>query len=326
MAAKTKKQGPGKAYRKGVTLMDVVRQFDTEEKAEAWFIEQRWPDGVRCPFCDSEAVSPRPNRKPQPFRCRSCRKDFSVKTGTVFHSSKIPLSKWAIGFYLYMTSLKGVSSMKLHRDLGITQKSAWHMAHRIREAMRAADSPKFAGPVEADETYMGGKEGNKHESKKLRAGRGAVGKTAVAGVIDRGSNQVDAAVVARTDGPTLTSFVHERTATTATVYTDEARAYSRLSRQHEAVAHGAGEYVRDMAHTNGMESFWAMLKRGYVGTYHKMSVKHLDRYVDEFEGRHNIRPMDTADQMATMAHRADGRRLTYADLIGPQANRNPQML
>ena len=322
----TKKQGPGKAYRKGVTLMDVVKQFDTEEKAEAWFIEQRWPDGVRCPFCDSEEVSPRPTRKPQPFRCRACRKDFSVKTGTVFHSSKIPLSKWAIGFYLYMTSLKGVSSMKLHRDLGITQKSAWHMAHRIREAMRAEGSPKFAGPVEADETYIGGLEKNKHEDKKLRAGRGAVGKAAVAGVKDRETNQVSAEAVERTDGQTLRQFVHDRTEPDATVYTDEAAAYRRLNRHHEAVAHGAGEYVRDMAHTNGMESFWALLKRGYVGTYHKMSVKHLDRYIDEFEGRHNIRPLDTADQMATVAHRADGRRLTYAELIGPAETRNPQML
>ena len=221
------KNGPGKAYRKGMTLMDAVKQFDTEEKAEQWFIPQRWPDGVTCPACDSKEVSPRPTRKPQPFRCRSCRKDFSVKTGTVFHSSKIPLSKWAIGFYLYMTNLKGVSSMKLHRDLGITQKSVWHMAHRIREAMRV-DGPVFVGPVEADATYIGGCESNKHADKKLRAGRGTVGKAAVAGVKDRETNQVSAGAVPRTDGPTLRAFVHERTEPSATVYADEAAAYNRL--------------------------------------------------------------------------------------------------
>ena len=193
------KSGPGKAHRKGITLMDVVKQFDTEAKAETWFVEQRWPDGVTCPFCQSQEVSPRPSRKPQPFRCRACRRDFSVKTGTVLHSSNIPLSKWALGFYLFMTNLKGVSSMKLHRDLGVSQKSAWHMAHRIRETLDTTGG-KFAGPVEADETYIGGLEKNKHASKKLKAGRGGVGKTPVVGVKDRETNQVRTEVVPFTNG------------------------------------------------------------------------------------------------------------------------------
>ena len=160
------KSGPGKSYRKGITLLDAVQKFDTEDKAEAWFVEQRWPSGVACPFCGTLNVAVVASRKPQPFRCREkeCRKSFSVKTGTLLHSSNLPLSKWAIAFFLYATNLKGVSSMKLHRDLGIAQSSAWYMAHRIRE-MWTAEAEKFAGPVEVDETYIGGKERNKHESK-----------------------------------------------------------------------------------------------------------------------------------------------------------------
>ena len=127
------KGGPGKSYRKGISLVDVVKQFDADDKAEEWFVAQRWPAGVICPHCESGNIATVASRKPQPFRCRTCRKHFSVKTGTLLHSSNIPLHKWAIAFYLYATNLKGVSSMKLHRDLGITQKSAWYMAHRIRE-------------------------------------------------------------------------------------------------------------------------------------------------------------------------------------------------
>ena len=306
--------GPGKSYRKGISLLEVVKRFDTEEKAESWFIAQRWPNGVACLKCGSLNIATIANRKPAPFRCRDCRKHFSVKSGTVLHSSNIPLNKWAIAFYLYMTNLKGVSSMKLHRDLGITQKSAWHMAHRIRETLTATGG-KFAGPVEVDETYIGGKERNKHESKKLKAGRGPVGKIAVVGMKDRETNQIASAVVDRTDALTLQEFVERNTEADTMVYTDEAAAYRGVDRPHEAVKHSVSEYVRGMAHTNGMESHWAMLKRGYDGVYHHMSEKHLDRYVVEFEGRHNHRPLDTAEQMATIARGADRKQLRYADLI-----------
>ncbi len=325
----TKQSGPGKSFRKGMTLVQAVQEFSDEAKAEAWFVARRWPDGITCPYCDGDKVSPRANgRKTPAYRCNPCKRDFTVKTGTIMHDSKLPLSKWAIAFYLANTNLKGVSSMKMHRDLGITQKTAWHLVHRIREVWldEGGEEQRFAGPVEADETYISGKEGNKHESRKLRAGRGAVGKTAVAGVKDRATNEVDASVVERTDGPTLREFVHQRTEPTATVYTDEAAAYRRLNRYHEAVAHSAGEYVREQAHTNGIESFWALLKRGYVGTYHHMSVKHLHRCVAEFEGRHNARPMDTFDQMAAMARDSVGKHLPYAELIGPAATRNPRMI
>ena len=222
-------------------------------------------------------------------------------------------------FYLHVTSLKGVSSMKLHRDLGIKQESAWFMAHRIREIWNDENTRhSMALPRWTRRTSVG-KERNKHSDKKLRAGRGPVGKTAVVGAKDRDAGQITARPIAFTDKADLQGFVLKSTEVGSVVYTDEAKAYERMPhRSHWAVKHSAGEYVKRQASTNGIESFWALMKRGLHGTYHHVSVKHLGRYVDEFSGRHNVRPLDTQDQMDGMAAGAVGKRLTYADLIGPK--------
>ena len=304
---------PGQAHRDGITLVDLIRMFPDDATAEAFFADERWPNGVACPRCGSVSVQSGAAHKTMPYRCRDCRKRFSVKTGTVMDSSNLGYQTWALASYLLTTNLKGVSSMKLHRDLGITQKSAWHLAHRLREAWDD-EGEKFTGPVEVDETFVGGKERNKHESKRLHAGRGAVGKVAVAGVKDRATGRVRAAVVEAVDGATLQPFVLSRVAQEAEVFTDDHGAYRGLP-NHETVAHSVGEYVRGQAHTNGIESFWSMLKRGYYGTYHRMSPKHLDRYVGEFAGRHNARPLDTLDQMRAITRGMVGKRLRYDDLI-----------
>ncbi len=305
------RKGPGKAYREGISIMELADIFPDEATATAWFESVIWPEGRHCPKCGSTETIMASATSGLPYYCQGCHKTFSVRTGTALQRSKVPFRKWVSAIYLEMTSLKGVSSMKLHRDIGVTQKTAWFMLHRIREAWKIG-SAAFPGPVEADETHAGG-------ARKAMKGRGPVGKSVVVGLKDRGSQSVRAKVVDDTTAQTLQGFVRENTETGAMVYTDEAGGYRGLSGDfgHEAVNHGVGEHVRGMAHTNGIESFWSMLKRAHKGVYHKISAKHLDRHVHEFAGRHNVRELDTIEQMGAAVAGMVGKGLMYQDLIAP---------
>lgn len=307
---------PGRSHRRGLTLVQLMNMFPDEDAAHNWFESVRWPDGdAICPRCKGTNTYSG-THKTMPYRCRPCNRTFSVKSGTAIESSRVSLRHWVIAIYLEVTSLKGISSMKLHRDLGVTQRTAWFMLHRIREGLIPEYGIALEGPGEADETYVGGLEKNKHASKKLHAGRGTVGKVAVAGIKDRATGQIVANVVEHTDKETLQGFVTDNTASGAEVYTDEALAYKGIPREHKTVNHSVGKWIDGMAHTNGLESFWASLKRAYHGVYHRMSPKHLDRYVKQFAEKSNIRDLDTADQMTHLVAALAGRRVMYKDLTG----------
>ena len=310
------KKAPGKYYREGISLVQAFTKFPDDKTAEQWFASVRWPNGISCPHCESDAVVNAPHPR-MPYRCKKCRKFFSVRTGTVMQSSKLGYQVWALAMYILTTGIKGTSSMKLHRDFGITQKSAWHLAHRIRECW-AHKQEAVPGPVEVDETYVGGKEGNRHASKKGIRGRWPAGKHAVVGMKSRTTKAVTAQVISPVSSVMLQRFVTKHTDHGTTVYSDQNPGYLGLQKQGytlEQVNHSVKEYVNGQAHTNGIESFWAGLKRGYYGTYHKMSAKQLQRYVNEFAGRQTIRDLDTIDQMAFIAKNLVGKRLRYQDLV-----------
>ena len=302
-----------------VSLYKFFKQFPDEESARKYFEKERWgKTGRFCPHCGSVRTVEVKNERPQPYRCKDCRKHFSVRTKSVLAESNIPLHKWLLATFLLTTNLKGVSSYKLARDLDITQKTAWFLAHRIRKVHENQLEAKLDSPVEADEAYFGGRFRNMHAKKRPEGIiAGHAGKTPVVAVKSRATKKVKARVTKPVSSVNLQRIIEETAEKGSTVYTDQNLGYIGLKKKdfkHESVNHGVGEYIRGQVHTNGVESFWSMLKRGYIGVYHRMSEKHLQRYVDEYVGRHNGRQEPTMSQISGVVKGMLGKRLSYKEL------------
>jgi transposase-like protein len=311
-----------------MNLVKLIERFGSEDKCHDYLEELRWPEGVRCPRCDSAKISRisslkllaggriEPRRQ---FDCDSCRYQFSVRVGTVFHDSHLPLWKWFLATYMMVESKKGMSANQLKRTLDVSYKTAWYLCHRIRSAMDVANPELLTGTVEIDETYVGGRHKNRPASKRVKGykGGGKDNKTMVLGAVARGGTVRFHVERRNASAVILTAFISDHVDDDASIYTDQHSGYQKLSEhgfQHEMVDHSADEWVRADVHTNTVESVWSLLKRSIVGTFHQLSAKHLEAYLDEiafrFNHRHN--PHLFRDTLVAML---DAETLTYAELV-----------
>ena len=304
------------------TLQEAILFFSDLDTCTTFMAQIRWPDGVACPYCAGKAVSYLSTRRKWKCMNKECHKQFSVKVGTVMEDSPIGLDKWLAAVWMITNAKNGISSYEIHRALGVTQKTGWFLLHRIRLAMQTGTFEKLSGQVEADETYIGGLARNMHRSERGRkiTGTGGAGKVAVMGLLER-DGKVRAKVIADATQLTLHAEVRGNVAPGAQLFTDGWKGYSGLHQEyiHQVIDH-AEKYVDGQIHTNGIENFWSLLKRGLKGTYVSVEPFHLFRYLDEQTFRFNERKGKDADRFIKTVRQIAGKRLTFDELIGKKTS------